>query len=163
MSNYTFPLPPGVLSQPSLQVFPAPVPVVPFDIPELSQQECFSDWISLDSDILADTYGPWVEGIASTIRANSWFTFAAMFESFNTENWTCSIDIGVGPAGLEVTVVPEIPYHWGGAIAAGGSTLSTNYTGPIVGGIPAGSRVSLRQKDSSVAIQESAVMINLLA
>jgi len=163
MSSHVFPLPPGVLSQPNLAVLPAPIPVVPDELAELSQQECFADWIEIESDAAADTYGPWVEGIPSTIRTNSWFSFCALFFSFNTENWTAAIDIGVGAAGSEVTVVQEIMYEWSGAIAAGGNALGTCYTGPIVGGIPAGSRVSLRHKDNTTNLQASRVMVNLLA
>lgn len=165
MSNYTFPLPPGVLSQPSLQVFPGPVPPpVTDELIELAQQECFGDWITIESDAAADTYGPWVEGIAVTLRDNSWFIFASMFAVFISETWTAAIDIGVGAAGFEVPVVTEIPYQWSGGIFAGGSAVSTNYSGPIVGGIPAGSRVSLRHKDNVAGVvQRSTVMINLLA
>ncbi len=163
MSNYTFPLPPGVLSQPSLQVFPAPIPFVPDELAELSQQECFSEYIEIESDAAADTYGPWVEGIASTIRANTWFAFGVLYFVFITETWTAAIDIGVGAAGVEVPVVSEIPFQWSGFIGAGGSALGTCYTGPIVGGIPAGSRVSLRHKDNTTIVQKSLVMLNLLA
>jgi hypothetical protein len=163
MSNYTFPLPAGVLSQPSLEVFPSPVQVVDDELVQLDQQECFGDWVQIESDVAVDTYGPWVEGIASTIRANSWFTWAALFNVFTDETWNGMIDIGVGAAGLEVPVVSEIPYQWSGGIFAGGSAVATIYTGPIEGGIPAGSRVSVRHKDNTPRVQASHIMVNLLA
>ncbi len=163
MNSYTFPLPPGVLSQPNLVVFPSPVEVVDDELVQLSQQECFGDWIVIESELAADTYGPWVEGIASTVRANSWFTWCLIFASFTDETWNGMIDIGVGAAGLEVPVVSEIPFQWSGFIGAGGAAVATCYTGPIVGGIPAGSRVSLRHKDNTPRVQSSVLMVNLLA
>ena len=152
MSNTTFPLPTGVLSQPRLTVFPAGVSAAPAPgIIQLAQQEC-SDLIGdsfrfVFSGVGAGVEGAWNVHILSTIRENKWFGIC-FGNNFSTADRFAEFDIGVGLAGFEVPFLDDLGFSWLGATGpAGGAALGVLYTGAFVTPIPLGSRVSVRCKD----------------
>jgi hypothetical protein len=156
MSSHVFPLPPGVLSQPHLTVFPGgpgAAPPAP-GIIQLAQQECADlvlpsgdQWRFPTSGVGAGVEGPWEVHILSTIRENKWFgiCFANDFITFDR---FVEFDIGVGAAGLEVPFMDDLGFSWLGQTGgSGGTALGVMYTGAFVTPIPAASRVSVRVKD----------------
>jgi len=148
MSSHVFPLPPGVLSQPQLTVFPgaAPAPVVP-GIIALGQQECSIGWRLPISGVGVGVEGAWNVHILSTIRENKWFGIC-FGTNFSTLDRFAEFDIGVGPVGLEVPAMDDLGFSWLGATGpAGGAALGVTYTGAFDTPIPLGSRVSVRCKD----------------
>lgn len=163
MSNYTLPLPAGVLSQPNLEVFPAPVVVVGDEIIQLTLSECFPVWILVTSGAGAGIEGAWVPGLDPTVRANKWFGFSVLQSTNSQQSFFAELDIGVGLAGFEVPVVNDIAYGWQAPGLPGGACLGTPYTAPLVPGIPAGSRVSIRVKDTFGLALNHLVMCNFWA
>lgn len=151
MSNYTFPLPAGVLSQPNLEVFPAPVVVVGDQIIQLTLTECFPLWLAGPTAVVsgagAGVDGAWVEGIASTVRENKWFGITFLQGTNSLQSFYTELDLGVGLAGFEVPVVNDLSYGWQAPALPGGACLATPFTLPLVPPIPAGSRIAVRSKD----------------
>ncbi len=152
MSSHVFPLPPGVLSQPNLTVFPGVVSAAPAPgIIQLAQQECSdiigNSWRTIISGVGVSVEGAWNVHILSTIRENTWFGIC-FGNNFSTLDRFVEFDIGVGAAGLEVPFLDDLGFSWLGATGpAGGAALGVMYTGAFVTPIPAGSQVSVRCKD----------------
>lgn len=161
MSNTTFPLPAGVLSQPRLTVFPAGVAAAPPapSIIQLGQQECSIGWRLPFSGVASGAEGPWNVHILSTIRENKWFGIC-FGTNFSTLDRFAEFDIGVGAVGLEVPFLDDLGFSWLGTTGpAGGAALGVTYTGAFVTPIPAGSRVSVRVKDDqSVSVSYRSIL-----
>lgn len=153
MSSHVFPLPPGVLSQPQLTVFPggaAPAPPAP-SIIQLAQQECTPFWQLLFSGVGAGVEGAWKSFIPApipgTIRENKWFGIV-FGNNFSQVDRFVEFDIGVGASGSEVSFLDDLGFSWLGQTGpSGGAALGVLYTGAFVTPIPAGSQVSVRCKD----------------
>ena len=168
MSSHVFPLPPGVLSQPQLTVFPgvAPAVVVP-SIIQLAQQECTTFWQTLSSGVGAGVEGAWKSFIPApipgTLRENKWFSIIINSNFTSNVDRFAEFDIGVGLSGSEVPAIDDLGYSRNGSITGGGNSLGVTYTGAFDTPIPLGSQVSVRIKDNNAAALNYRGLLQLYA
>ena len=93
----------------------------------------------VDSGGTAHTKGAWSELIAATTHPYHWVCLSLTHEGALSAGTSYLVDLGIGGAGSEVVVVPNLAFY-------GGST-SDCMTGPVVCfplHIPAGTRVAAR-------------------
>jgi len=94
------------------------------------------------ADVTPGVEGAWVEMIASTNFASTWMTVHVGSEGGQDK---MEFDVGTGAMGSEVEVISDQHHH--GRNNSGGSGRGNWYSFPMT--IPAGTRLSMRQKDST--------------
>jgi hypothetical protein len=103
-----------------------------------------------------NTYGAWVEMIASTAADAVLVGFAGFFSPANIANIV--LDIAVGSGGSEVSI-GEHP--WGGTNAQGGPAYATQ-AGALKIAIASGSRVAARCRDESSSGQQIRMYLQMV-
>lgn len=99
---------------------------------------------AVDPGVTANTKGSWVELVAATTRTYRQVTLALLKTAALSSTLGWLVDIGVGAAGSEVVVVPDLmagAYQFGNYITPAMATRPVN--------IPAGSRVAVRAQSTS--------------
>lgn len=110
----------------------------------------------VDPGTSANTKGSWTEITSSTTYAHTMLLIAAHLGSTAPGNTRWYLDIGVGAAGSETVLVPDLPSSY----ASSGFTLTPNFWGPIPVNIPQGTRLSARLQStdtSSARVQQVAL------
>lgn len=110
-----------------------------------------SNATSVDPGASANTKGSWVELVASTSYDIDLLIVALGSRDQTGSIVTCSwlVDIGVGAAGSEVVIVPNLWTALTDYSAGAACQSSVPVTPPIVRRIPAGSRIAARAQCSS--------------
>jgi len=134
-------------------------------IPTLSKADSFGYTLAtstptiIDPGTVANTKGAWVEFVASTSHRYRaiWLNLRNKY-GYGVDGGTWDFDIGVGSAGSEVAVVPDIHFYRNGA----DDTIIDTNSPMIPADIPAGSRVSVRCSHTLTSNQDLYALLLLL-
>ena len=131
--------------------------------PSLTQTECMSGWVTVNSGVIVGGYGAYVELFASTARDSIWVAlqFRSNALGFLNQNLESGIDLALGAAGSEVPFWIGLAQGLQGALTPpGAGTVPMIYGGHE---IPSGSRVSVRVFDDEAAARVYVGNCQLLA
>lgn len=108
-----------------------------------------SDGVNLAANATVNTKGSWVELITATTVDTAWLLVQFIVGNANCE---VLIDIGIGAAGSEIVLIPNLS----GTTATATSFYMFTYVFPVQ--IPAGTRIAMRsQSDVSSGVSRVAV------
>ncbi len=117
-----------------------------------------NEWFKVTSAAGADTYGAWAEAIASTDYAGTWVMIAIVTNQ-QTIGLDNRFDVAIGAVSSEVAFITEMTYRFQRS-GAGGGLQQMDISFPFV--IPAGSRISIRNKDQDGSAHEMWCHVNIL-
>ncbi len=105
-----------------------------------------SQGVVVPAATVANVRTPWVEVVASSIERFSAVILGVQFAGDTITSGNLVVDVGIGPAGAEVVVVPDVPYSANTAEFIQGWTDSL-----FAADIPAGSRIAVRMQNAQLA------------
>jgi hypothetical protein len=110
--------------------------------------EADSGGVSVDPGITAHTKGAWTEIVAATTNPIKMLSAINGCASTNhTYNYQFLFDIGMGAAGSEIVVVPNLYFY----VDADPFKFIPMTFGPFMVNIPAGSRLAIRMQSTGIA------------